>query len=322
MYELDKEAFGRFLAGAAEGEGPHPAPAGRKAVRLRQSCQQMGARSEPAGHGPAHPAGRSAGRDSDRAAALPPLSRRRAHRPGHGRARGQGRDPLPRFHPYVQAGVAAAPQGDRLVCRGPGRRGRRRLRQLPAGQPARRNGGSCLRSWPPFSARTSGCSCRSALRTSTTRTSWAFSGTTSCVSTSPAWPSTTQNWPRIVRALRVWSCLASGAASPGQSRVGLAVSRFPAQPAVSPAVFGQPVRPALHRRPAISAVRQAPTTLSHSLIATLSLVRLDRALVILLPFSQQKKPRRHGAGGAGALCSYFFSRRPSRKASPTRSATR
>ena len=32
---------------AAEGEGSHPAPAGRKVVRLRQSCQQMGARSFP-----------------------------------------------------------------------------------------------------------------------------------------------------------------------------------------------------------------------------------------------------------------------------------
>ena len=140
MYELDKEAFGRFLAGLRKEKGLTQRQLAERLFVSDKAVSKWERGLSLPDTAPAHPAGRSAGRDGDRAAALPPLSRRRAHRPGHGRARGQGRDPLPRFHPYVQAGVAAAPQGDRLVCRGPGRRGRRRLRQLPAGQPARRNG--------------------------------------------------------------------------------------------------------------------------------------------------------------------------------------
>ena len=317
MYELDKEAFGRFLAGLRKEKG----------LTQRQLAERLFVSDKAVSKW-------ERGLSLPDTALLIPLAEaldvtvtelllcRRCPAaepiaPDTVEHAVKAAIRYPRFHPYVQAGVAAAPQGDRLVCRGPGRRGRRRLRQLPAGQPARRNGAAACDHGRRFRrvllAARAGPPAGLLRREPAGLFSWDYN----------------LAYQRPRRGLQQRKLAphregaaglvlpGPGAASPGQSRVGLAVSHLPAQPAVSPAVFWAACSARFTSPAAISAVRQAPTTLSHSLIATLSLVRLDRALVILLPFSSKKAPPARGRG-AGALCSYFFSRRPSRKASPTR----
>ena len=238
-------AFGRFLAGLRKEKGLTQRQLAERLFVLRQSCQQMGARSEPADTAlliplaealdvtvtelllcrrcpAAEPIAPDTVEHAVKAAIRYPDSIHTSKRAWQQRPRG-----IVWFAAALAAGAAGVYANFRLG------NPHAETVQLLAIMAAVFGAYFC-------------CSCRSACRTSTTRTSWAFLGLHLAYQRPRRGPSTRKLAPHREGAAGL-VLPGPGATSSGQSRVGWLFPAFGPASCIS-CCFGQPVRPALHRR--------------------------------------------------------------------------